>query len=321
MPGENLKPTSDLVFRNLLGKQANEIITTFAINSVVEPYLHVTNVVIRNPFNMAGYPGSKESIVDVKAQDQDGNLYSIEMQMHGHSCFGQRAIYYPAKGFVDQLEAGQLYCALNPTIGINFLGYNMFDDDRMLHHIVFKDMQTNEHFEDLRFLQFFFVELGKMHKDWAHITTPLDRLAWFMKNGQTLNLNNLPPTLLVEPAIVKAVGELERMGADPQIREIYEAEEKARMADVLELQYAEEQGVKRGIERGIERGREEGREQGIRRGQQDLLYRQMTRHIGQVPPEIAAVLEMLTPSSLSELGEALLDFHSYAELEAWLSRR
>jgi hypothetical protein len=123
---------------------------------------------------------------------------------------------------------------------------------------------------------------------------------------------------------VKAIAALECMGVDPTAREIYEAEEKARMVDSATIQFAEERaekrGIEQGIERGIERGIEQGIEQGMLRGQQHLLHRQLTRHLGEVPPNVAAGLDTLTLNQLEDLGEALFDLKSYADIEAWLSR-
>ena len=261
MSGENPKPTGDLVFRKLFGSEENKDLLISLINSVVEPNLHLTDVVIKNPFNLAAYKD---------------------------------------------------YSALNTTIGIHFLDFDFFDDDRMVRQFVFKDMETNEHPEQLKVLQLYFIEMGKFHKDWGEITTASDRWIAFMTKGEGLNRKSLPDTLQAEPAIAKAVAELERMGADPELREIYEAEEKARMVEVEELQYAEQKGERRGIEQGIE--------QGMQRGQQHLLLRLMTRHIGAVPPNIAFRIDTLTPSELEDLGEALFDLNSYAQVADWLAR-
>jgi hypothetical protein len=117
-------------------------------------------------------------------------------------------------------------------------------------------------------------------------------------------------------AIAKAVAELERMGADPALHEIYEAEEKAKMVELAELQYAEERAEKRGVERGLE----QGIEQGLQRGQQRTLLRLIARQIGDVPPTIASRISALEPSQLDELSDALFDLKSRAELEIWLAR-
>jgi predicted transposase/invertase (TIGR01784 family) len=324
MRGENPSPTADLIFRALFGSDRNKALLMSLINSIVEPRHRLVDIVIKNPFNLAGYKGSKESIVDIKAMDQDGTWYGIEMQMHGHIFYGKRAMYYLAKGYVDQLELGQHYSALNTTIGIHFLGFNMFSDDRMVRQYVFKDMETNEHPDQLKFLQLYFVEMGKCPEDWAEIITALHCWVAFLVNGESLSRNSLPAALLAEPAITKAVEELERMGEDPELREVYEAEEKARMADVAELQWAKEQafeqGIERGLERGIEQGIEQGIERGMQRGQRRFLLHLMARHIGDLPPHIAARVDALGPNRLDELGEALFDLGSYADVESWLDR-
>ena len=296
----NPSPTLDFVFRKLFGSEENKDLLISLINSIVEPRLHLTDAAIKNPFNLAAYVGSKESIVDIKAQDQDGTWYCIEMQVHGHAFYGKRAIFYAARGYVDQLAAGQHYSALNTTIGIHLLDFNLFADDRMVRQFVFKDMETDEHSEELKFLQLYFVELGKFHKDWPEINTLRDRWAAFMTKGEELHRNSLPTALQAEPAIAKAVVELERMVADPRLRKIFEAEEKARMVDAGQLQFAEQRGEQR--------------------GRQDLLLRQMTRRMGAAPVNIADRLEMLNPEQLDQLGEALFDLNTYSEVDSWLQR-
>jgi hypothetical protein len=184
---------------------------------------------------------------------------------------------------------------------MHFLGFKMFPDARMVRQFVFKDVETNEYSEQLKFLQLFFVEMGKLQIDWPQITTPCDCWIAYLRLGASLSRNNLPDALQAEPMIAKAVAELERMGADPELRAIYEAEEKARMAEVAELEWAVEQGMQR--------------------GQQHLLYSLMAHHIGDVPPNIVARLDTLRSNQLDELGKALFDLNSYAEVESWLSRQ
>ena len=125
----------------------------------------------------------------------------------------------------------------------------------------------------------------------------------------------------VEPAITKAVRELERIGGDRSLRELYEAEEKARMIDAAQLQLIGERKLQQGMQQGIQQGIQQGMQQGMQQGQQTLLLRQMIRHIGEVPPGIQTRLGTLTPAQLDDLGEALFDLNSYADVEAWLSRQ
>jgi predicted transposase/invertase (TIGR01784 family) len=311
----------DVVFQILFGSEKNKDLLISLLNSIVGPGIHVVDVSIKNPFNLASYRRGKRSILDIKAVDQNGIWYDIEMQCTEHVFYGKRAIFYVSKVYTDQLEAGTSYSGLNTTIGIHFLDFNYFDDDRMVHHFVFKEMETNEHPEQLSFLQLYFVELGKFRKDWPQICTALDRWVALLTKAKLLDRSALPDALQGEPAIVKALAELERIGADPKQRALYEAEVKARMVDTIQLQTAEERGEQRGEKRGMQQGMQQGMFHGRQEGRKQLLLRQMTRHIGEVPSNVLALVDKLTADELDDLGEAMFDLNTYAEVEAWFSRQ
>ena len=137
-----------------------------------------------------------------------------------------------------------------------------------------------------------------------------------MTRGATLDRNHLPESLLSHPAIVKAVAELQLLSADPVARRIYEGEEKSRMVDAAQLEYATNRGIQQGIQQGIE--------QGMRRERQHLMHlliRQMTRLFGEAPSSVTTHLETLDTMELSELGESLFDLQSYGDVEAWFDRQ
>lgn len=52
--------------------------------------------------------------------------------------------------------------------------------------------------------------------------------------------------------------------------------------------------------------------------EQPLILRQLTRQVGELPQPIRQRVENLSSEQLENLGEALLDFSSMADLEAWL---
>ncbi len=62
--------------------------------------------------------------------------------------------------------------------------------------------------------------------------------------------------------------------------------------------------------------KEEGREEGER----SLILRQLTRRVGELPQQVRECVETLCLEKLENLGEALLDFNSVADLQAWLER-
>ena len=71
----------------------------------------------------------------------------------------------------------------------------------------------------------------------------------------------------------------------------------------------------------IERNAEErGLEQGREQGSVTLLLRQLTRLCGSLPSDVEQQIRQLALPQSQSLGEALLDFHSLADLQSWLTK-
>ena len=64
--------------------------------------------------------------------------------------------------------------------------------------------------------------------------------------------------------------------------------------------------------------KKEGREEGREEGQKSLLLRLLTRKVGELSSEVRQNIDSLSIEQLENLGEALLDFSSMADLENWL---
>jgi predicted transposase/invertase (TIGR01784 family) len=303
-----IDPKVDFVFRKLFGSDENKDLLISLINSVLEPEVPIVDVVIKNPFNLAEYDSDKESILDIKAVDQDGKWYDIEMQVQSHVLYGRRAVYYLAKTYTDQLESGDDYSKLNTTIGIHFLDFNYFDDERMVRQFILKDVDTHQASVELACLRLYFIEMRKFKKDWPELNTMLDRWVAFLNKAHLISKASLPEQLAQAPAVVKAVGELERIGLSREERVIYEGEVKKKMVDAIQLKTAKDQGLQQGIE------------QGMQQGMQRLVTQLMVRRMGEVPPTVSARLQDLNIETLSKLGLDLLDFTSYDDVERWLTR-
>jgi predicted transposase/invertase (TIGR01784 family) len=80
-------------------------------------------------------------------------------------------------------------------------------------------------------------------------------------------------------------------------------------------QEIKQEGIQEGEQRGIEQGREQGRLNEAR-----LILRLLTRRVGELPQDICQQIETLPLEQLENLGEALLDFTSMADLQAWLNQ-
>ncbi len=79
-----------------------------------------------------------------------------------------------------------------------------------------------------------------------------------------------------------------------------------------------ETGLARGLETGLEQGRQEGRREGLQEGQLAVVNRLLERRFGVLAPRMRARLKKLSSGQLEGLTDALLDFRSKADLDAWL---
>ena len=59
---------------------------------------------------------------------------------------------------------------------------------------------------------------------------------------------------------------------------------------------------------------------GITRGKETLVLRLLRRRFGVISPNITARLDHFSPEQLDDLGEALLDFGTVADLEQWMAK-
>ncbi|MCA2723536.1 MAG: DUF4351 domain-containing protein, partial [Microcystis sp. M176S2] len=65
---------------------------------------------------------------------------------------------------------------------------------------------------------------------------------------------------------------------------------------------------------------QKGRIEGIQQGEANLVLRLLKRRFGELPPHITETIQKLSVEKLEDLGEALLDFDSQADLINWLNQ-
>ena len=82
-----------------------------------------------------------------------------------------------------------------------------------------------------------------------------------------------------------------------------------------------EEGKREGEQIGKQIGERRGKQIGEQIGERRLVIRQLTRRVGELPPDIGAQLANLSLEELENLGEALLDFTSLLDLQSWLGNK
>jgi predicted transposase YdaD len=68
----------------------------------------------------------------------------------------------------------------------------------------------------------------------------------------------------------------------------------------------------------LQEGRQEGRREGMQEGERTLVLRLLNRRVGLLDSGTTAQVEQLSLEQLENLGDALLDFQTQADLPHWL---
>lgn len=74
-----IRPTIDMAFKKTFGTPENKLCLISLLNSILDLESPITDVTIENPYNLQDFESDKLSILDVKAVDQSGTIYDIEI--------------------------------------------------------------------------------------------------------------------------------------------------------------------------------------------------------------------------------------------------
>jgi len=246
-----INPRVDLAFKKLFGSEENKDLLKSLLNAILPPHEQLAELELKNPYNLADYIDGKLSILDIKAVDEKGKWYDIEMQVEPLKHYGQKALYYWGKVFTGQIESGELYSELRKTIVISILDFIYFPHDER-HHRIFslRDIETHGICRGLDYMDLHFIELKKFKKELKDIKTTLDRWVTFLNNAYTYEKDKIPVELASDKEVQKAIEKLDLMYLNKKEREYYEAAQKAMRDSAEALLTAKEEG------------REEGREEG-----------------------------------------------------------
>jgi predicted transposase/invertase (TIGR01784 family) len=239
-----LNPRVDFAFKKLFGSEENKDILISFINSVLDKEEQIKDLVLKNPYNSKNFKNDKLSILDVKAVDEKGNWYNIEMQITDQDYYDKRALYYWARLYTGQLESGINYDKLEKTIVINVLNFDCLDEED--YHNIYKLFNSKSKEELIDHLEIHFIELEKYNKDLSEMQTALDRWTEFLKRAHEYNKDWIPAQLAEVKSIEKAIRVLDAMYLNEDERELYEARLKWLRDEEMALKKAEEKGREEG---------------------------------------------------------------------------
>ena len=249
-----VNPKIDLVFKKLFGTEQNINLLKSLVNSILPENEQVTTLELKNPYNPSDYLSGKISYLDIKASDENGKWYDIEIQVAPYDFFGFRLLFYWAKMYSSQLKTKQTYDELRKTIVISLINFNYFIDDegeeRYHRRIGLTDLDTGKIYEQTDGLELIFVELKKFKKELPEIHSTLERWITFLNKAHEYSKDNLPKEIATEE-IKKAMEELEVMYFNETEQEHYESQHR-RYLDEDALAKQEERKINNAFNEGVD---------------------------------------------------------------------
>ncbi len=215
-----IDPKIDCVFKALLGSEANRRLLVHFLNAVLGADLPapVVEVVLLNPYNEREFLGDKLSVVDVKARDEAGRIYQVEIQILVFPNLPARILYGWADLYSAQLASGQDYGDLKPTYAIWLLGEALLPDrPGYAHRFRFRDEAGRglvEHGEIC------LLELAKFGTGEVH--TEEQRWLKFFNEGERLDEGRLPEWMQTEE-MRQAMGTLKEFSEKERSYHAYQA--------------------------------------------------------------------------------------------------
>ncbi|MFI4984166.1 MAG: Rpn family recombination-promoting nuclease/putative transposase, partial [Rickettsiales bacterium] len=232
MPVEKyLDPKNDVAFKRIFGTEKHKDLLIHFLNDILSNEDKIEDVEFLKTFLDPEAASKKQSIVDVLCRDEKGVRYIVEMQVARSSGFEERAQYYAARAYVDQMKKGGAYEGLKRVIFLAITDFVMFPNKAgyISDHVTL-DKKDKEH--DLKAFSFTFIELPKFNKSRTEIkklNTLLEKWCYFFKYAPDTSEDEVDQLIGADIVIKDAYQVLNRFRWSDEELLVYEGEVKRQM--------------------------------------------------------------------------------------------
>jgi predicted transposase/invertase (TIGR01784 family) len=210
---------TDFAFKKVFGSQQSKGILISFLNALLDFGNNpIVNLTIVDPYQAPLVATLKNTYVDIKAYLENGSQVIVEMQVLNQPDVEKLVLSNVAKAYSTQLEKGDKYVELNPTISLNITNFVMYPQ---LESQVITDFQFLErhklvpYSEDMRLV---FVELPKFNKKLRELKGIADKWIYLVKNVG--GMKSIPKTLANDKAINQALTIANTAGLTPEELEV-----------------------------------------------------------------------------------------------------
>ena len=240
-----LSPKYDAVFHALFRK-GNENITKALIQDITEREYKIIDM-DKNVIMYDGNVESKNEVLDLKVELDDGEICNLEIQLANKKNFKERMLDYWARLYSGQLDKGDDYTKLKRTILIAIVNFNIKEFINEEYHTKWQIREErNKELILTNDFEIHIIEIEKAIKSLQE--NKQDKIAQWMSFFDNPNSMEVKVMSKENEDINEALEQLRRLSSNKQLREIIEREEQIERDRRAELQFAIEEGLEQGRE-------------------------------------------------------------------------
>lgn len=269
--GKYLDPRADLTFKKVFADHKDLMISFLNAMLPLPDDGQVTSIEYL-PFELIPtMPLKKDTIVDVRCEDQLKRQFIVEMQMIWTADFFKRVLFNSSKAYVKQLKSGDDYSDLQPVYSLNLINEAfLHDTDEWYHDYGLMEFKYPGHvIEDMHVI---FIELPKFK---PHSFTEKKMTALWLRflteiDGDT---KIAPKELLENPETRKALDIVEESAySDAQMAgydhfwDMVSVERTLHSSVRREREKGKAEGLAEGLAEGMAKGMKQGKAEGLAEG-------------------------------------------------------
>ena len=181
-------PKNDIAFKKIFGDENKTQVLISFLNSILEfkNSKQIKSLTIANPYQVPKIKDLKNTILDIKAINQDDEEFIVEMQVERDKNFAQRSLYYTSKSYVSQIDIAENYPKLKKVYFIGILDFAIFDTPDYISQHLILDAKTYK--QELKDFEFNFIELKKFNLELSQCNTLAKKWIYFIQNASSFTL-------------------------------------------------------------------------------------------------------------------------------------
>lgn len=242
-----MKPKIDFAFKEIM---LDEKARTGFLSAVlkIDPD-SIKETALLNTHLRKTHVDDKLGILDVRVLMNNNTEIDIEINLSELKVWADRALFYLAKMYAEQIKPGEDYGGFKKCVSISILDFTLFADIPEFYSC-FHIAEDKRHILYTDKMEFHVLELPKLPKELTEDSNEILLWAKFINAERKEEFDMLASK---DPYIESAYQQLLIISQDEEKRAEYEAREKAVRDHLQFMREAEERGMERGMERGIER--------------------------------------------------------------------